>query len=112
MATPSLSPKALERIRRHHHAVAVLAHRSAKKAVVAQLRAQGLKPQHYSAREIAILADDYLAQHRARLIVDAEQIIATSPYFARWRCAELNNDAQTQKPHKSITSTVQMSGAK
>jgi hypothetical protein len=38
---------------------------AAKKAVVAQLRAQGLKAQNYSCRDIALLAEDYLAQHRA-----------------------------------------------
>ncbi len=73
-AAPSLSPKTLEKIRRHHHAVVVLAGREAKKAVVAQLRAQGLKPQQFTAREIALLAEDYLAQHRAELIAEAIDI--------------------------------------
>jgi hypothetical protein len=44
-AKGSLSSKrALERMRRHRHAVIVLARQSAKKSVLAQLRAQGLSP--------------------------------------------------------------------
>jgi hypothetical protein len=57
-ASRTLSPKrALERLRRHRHAVIVLARQSAKKSVLAKLRAQGLRPQHFSAREISLLAD-------------------------------------------------------
>jgi hypothetical protein len=57
-AKESLSSKrALERMRRHRHAVIVLAMQRAKKSVLAQLRAQGLKPQQFSAREISLLAD-------------------------------------------------------
>ena len=42
MAAPSLSPKrAAERMRQHRHAVIVLARQSAKKAIKAQIRAQG-----------------------------------------------------------------------
>ena len=54
----------------------------AKKAVVAQLRAQGLKVHHYSARDIALLTEDYMAQHRARLIEEAAQDVARWPEFA------------------------------
>jgi len=77
------------------------------------LRAQGLKPQHFSAREIALLADYYLNQHRARLIAEAEETINTWPGFARWRLpgANIESNAQKQNEPKSTTSVVQMSGA-
>ncbi len=70
---------------RYHRAVVVLARREGKKAVQARLCAQGLRLQHFSVREIGLLAEDYLAQHRAELIAEAEQKIATSPEFAQWR---------------------------
>jgi hypothetical protein len=47
-----------------------------------QLQAPGIKLHAPSAKDIRVLADDYLAQHRERLIVEAKQIIATSPLFA------------------------------
>jgi hypothetical protein len=67
----------------------VIARMRAKKAVVAQLRAQGLKPQHYSAREIGLMADDYFDQHREPLINKAVEDVASFPEFAHYRCAEL-----------------------
>ena len=114
MATRSLSPKrALEKMQQHRHAVAVLARQAAIKAVKRQLQAQGIKPYSLSIREIRALADDYLAEHRERLVADAKQIIATSPLFASYRVgAELASDAQSKIEPISITSTVQMSGAK
>jgi hypothetical protein len=51
-AKPSLSPKALERMRRHRHAVMVLAMQQAKRLAQRQLQAQGLKLAHFSAKEI------------------------------------------------------------
>jgi hypothetical protein len=56
-------------------AVVVLAWRSAKEAVKLSLRAQRLKLQQFSAREIAVLAEDYLADHRAQLIHQAREIV-------------------------------------
>ena len=86
MATRSLSPKrALERIRQHRQCVIVLARQSARKAIKAQLRAEGLKLSQFSAKDISIRADAYFDVHRERLIAETEQIIATSPYFERWR---------------------------
>jgi hypothetical protein len=99
-------------MRRYRHAVIVLALQRAKKTVLAQLRAQGLKPQHFSAREISVLADAEFQRNRARFLAEAEHSIETWPGFAYLRCAELSNNAQTAKPHKSMTSGVQMSGAK
>jgi hypothetical protein len=53
------------------------------------------------------------AQHRERLIVEAKQIIATSPLFAPWRLpgANINSNAQTENEPKSTSSAVQNSGA-
>lgn len=48
-------------------AIATLARLAAKKVVKRQLAAEGLKLTHYSAREIAILANDYLLEHRFEL---------------------------------------------
>ena len=85
----------------------------AKKAVLLELRAQGLKPQHSSVREIGVLTDYYVNQHRARLMAEAEEAIATWPGFARWRLpgANIRTNAQEENEPKSITSVVQMSGA-
>jgi len=116
MATRSLSPKrTLEKIRQHRQCVIVLAHQSAKKAIKAQLRAEGLKLSQFSAKDISIRADAYFDVHRERLIAEAEQIVATSPYFERWRlpdCANIETNAQTQTQPISTTSAVQISGAK
>jgi hypothetical protein len=65
-----------------------LARMRAKKSVLLALRAQGLTPEHFSAREISVLTDYYVNQHRARLMAEAAEAIATWPGFARWRCAE------------------------
>jgi hypothetical protein len=86
MATTSLSPKrAQQRLLEHRRAVIALAHRRAKRLVQASIRAKGQRLADFSAREIALLAEDYLAQHRAELIAEAENAIATWPGFARWR---------------------------
>jgi hypothetical protein len=87
----------------------------AKTAVKDQLRAQGLKVWHFSAKEITQLAEDYFANHREELITKATEDINTWPGFARWRlpnCSNIETDAQNQNPQTSTTSTVQMSGAK
>jgi hypothetical protein len=64
MATRSLSPKRIaERLREHHHAVLVLALMRAKKTVRAQIRARGQRISDYRAKDIRLLAHDYLAQH-------------------------------------------------
>ena len=63
----------------------LLARMRAKKSVLLALRAQGFKPQHFSVREIAVLADYYLNQHRAKLMAEAAEAIATWPGFAQWR---------------------------
>jgi hypothetical protein len=75
----------------------------------------GLKVAHFTAKEISVLAEDYVAQHREQLRAEAEHTIATWPGFARWRlpeCANLASDAQKQNEPKSTTSAVQILGAK
>jgi hypothetical protein len=85
-AAVRLSPnRAMQKMLRHRSAVMTLARMQAKRAVLLALRAEGLKPQHFSAREIAVLADYYLNHHRARLMAEAAEAIATWPGFARWR---------------------------
>jgi hypothetical protein len=88
-AAVNLSPNdAAQRMLRHRSAVMTLARMRAKRAVLLALQAEGLKPQHLSAREIAVLTEYYLNQHRAELTGEAAEAIATWPGFARWRCAE------------------------
>jgi hypothetical protein len=60
-----------------------LARMRAKKSVLLALRAQGLKPQDFSAREIGVLTDYYVNQHRAKLMAEAAEAIATWPGFAQ-----------------------------
>jgi hypothetical protein len=109
--TAILSPNiATQKILRHRSAVMTLARMRAKKAVLLELRAQGFKPQHFSIREIAVLTDYYVNQHRARLMAEAAEIIETWPGFASFR-ANLSTDAQKENEPRSITSAVQMSGA-
>jgi uroporphyrinogen-III synthase len=71
--------------------IMTLARQAAIKAVKRRLQAQGLKPQHIPAKEIRALAEEYLQQHRARLMAEAAELIATSPAFERWRCATLES---------------------
>ena len=58
--------------------IRALAHREAVKAVKHQLRAQGEKVSHYSAKEITALAEAYLAEHQAELFEEVRQLIAGS----------------------------------
>ena len=113
-AAVSLSPnRATQRIIGYRSAVMTLARMHAKKAVLHELRAQGFKPQHFSVREIGVLTDYYVNQHRARLMAEGEEAIATWRGFARWRLpgANIRTNAQEENEPKSITSAVQMSGA-
>src|SRR3974377_715493 len=75
-AAVNLSPNvATQRMLRHRSAVMTLARMRAKKAVLLALRAEGLKPQHFSAREIAVLTEYYLNQHRAELMGEATRLL-------------------------------------
>jgi hypothetical protein len=77
------SSRETQRLLRHRSAVITLARMQAKKSVLLSLRAQGLKKQYFSAREIAVLTDYYLNQHRAKLVAEAAEAIATWPGFAQ-----------------------------
>lgn len=64
----------------------------------AELRAQGLRPNHYSHRDLVSRAEAYLAQHRAELITEAKAIVE------RWQAegffgkrAKLLSNAQAGK---------------
>jgi biotin-(acetyl-CoA carboxylase) ligase len=79
-------------------AVNVLARQAAIKATKRQLQAQGLKPTHFSHRDLVIRAEQYLAEHREELIAEAREIVA------RWQAegffgkrAKLLSDAQGGK---------------
>jgi hypothetical protein len=65
--------------------------RSARKAIKAKLKAQGIKVGLVPLREINALVNDYLAEHRAFFIVEAKQAIARvrSMAFALCRYAVL-----------------------
>jgi hypothetical protein len=56
-------------------AVNVLARQAAIKATKRQLQAQGLKPTHFSHRDLVIRAEQYLAEHREELIAEAREIV-------------------------------------
>ena len=66
-----------DRLAQHRQAVSTLVLQSAKKTVQANIRAKGQRLADFSAREITLLAEDCLAQHREQLWVEAEN--------ARWR---------------------------
>jgi len=69
----------------HQLAILVLARRSARKAIEAKLKAQGVKVSSVPPRQINALAQGYLAERRAFFVAEAKQAIATWPGFARWR---------------------------
>src|SRR6516225_8517557 len=116
MAKRSLSPnRVAQKLREHRQCVIVLARQSARKAIKAQLRAEGLKLSQFSAKDISIRADAYFDVHRERLIAEAEQIVATSPYFERWRfpnCENIETNSKTQTQQISTSPAVKISGPK
>ncbi len=98
-------------------AVAVLARQAAVKATKAGLRAKGLKLAHFEHKAIVAMAEEYLAAHRAELVAKATAI------FEQWqaedaqrrqrrRRANLSTNAQPGNEPKSMTSSVQILGAK
>jgi hypothetical protein len=64
MATRSLSPS---------YAIAILARQAAIKAVKADLWARGAKLSYIAPKEIRIIANEYLAEHRAELVAQATE---------------------------------------
>jgi hypothetical protein len=115
-ATASIQQSTTIRITTAAH---VLAQLRARQAVKDQLRKRGEKVAHYSARDISVMARDYLLAHRSELMPDAIETITRwtlagefGKRAQRELCAKLTSDAQKTEAQKSITSTVQMSGAK
>jgi hypothetical protein len=98
--------------------IAVLAESRARKQVKEMLRREGYKVSAYTAAEIKVMARVWAAMHRDELVADAKAMIAKSPELTKRyekeqrQRAKLSSDAQTQEPQKSITSAVQISGAK
>ena len=64
MATRSLSPS---------FAIAILARQAAIKAVKADLWARGKRLSYIPPKEIRVIADQYLAAHRAELVAQATE---------------------------------------
>jgi hypothetical protein len=106
-AVRSLSPKQIqERIQQHRQAVMVLAKRSARKAIEARLKGQGVNVMHVLLPEIMALTNDYLAEHRAFFVVEAKQAIATWPGFTRWAAVNrpfLLNETHDRKSEQMTT---------
>jgi vacuolar-type H+-ATPase subunit E/Vma4 len=57
---------------RQRRAIRVLALRRAVEATKQRLRGMGLKPQYMPMREIVVIAEEYLAAHRAVLVAEAK----------------------------------------
>jgi hypothetical protein len=80
-------------------ATRTLALQAAMKAAKHQLQAQGLRPTHFSHRDLVIRAEAYLADHREELIAEAREIVARwerEGFFGRRRSKFLS-DAQRGK---------------
>lgn len=98
------------------HCLAMLRSRN---AIKDELRKHGLKLAQFSAAEITSWAHVFLDDHHETLIpaaiAEARAMIlrgALGKRAQRALCANLLSDAQTPTQPKSITSTVQNSGAK
>jgi hypothetical protein len=85
----------------------VLAQLRARQAVKRQLQAQGLKITHYSARDISVMANQYLSEHRAELIpaaiVEARRMILSGAMGKR---AQRALAAAECSQSSTITNTV------
>lgn len=97
----------------------MLAQLQARKAVKEQLRREGLKPTHYAAREISLMASEYLMAHRAELMPPAIETITHwtlagefGKRAQRALFAEITTNAQTNEDCSNKQIPVQMSGAK
>lgn len=115
MATPTLSaidPDAKSAV------IFTLARQAAVKAIKQQLHASGRRLSKLSCKTIYELASVYLEANRQALIEQAIETINKSPTFRKFYereqrdRAKLRTKAQQQNSHKSMTSPVQMSGAK
>jgi len=116
-ATPSIQQSPTIRITTAAH---MLAQIQSRKVVKEQLRREGQKVTHYCARDISIMANEYLAEHREELIGPAKATIErwtlagefgkrAQRALAQALCAKLTSDAQNGKAQSTGTSVVQMS---
>jgi len=85
-------------------AARVLARLRARHKVKDQLRKQGLKVSHYSARDITAMACEYLIKHWSELMPPAIETIERWTLAGKFGkraqralCAKLSSDAQTQE---------------
>ena len=96
-------------------AVKVLARLAAKKAVQAELKAKGVRVTLVRPAVISAQAQVYLQEH-PELIAQAkpkvERMILAGVFGKRAQRAYLINSVQTQNEPKSITSALQILGAK
>jgi hypothetical protein len=111
MATPiMLSKRQIKQAELHRQAVVQFARMAAKRAVQAQMREQGIRLTLVFPAIIAEKAREYLDAHPElyQLALErANKLGYVDPLYSNLRSA-----AQRANPHKSITSTVQISGAK
>jgi hypothetical protein len=90
----------------------------ARKMVKEDIRRQGHKASYYKPAEIEVLARMYLELHpelAKQAKEDVDRLILAGEFGKRMQRAlraKLESDAQTQEPPISITSAVQISGAK
>ncbi len=59
--------------------IATLARQSALNAVKKEARAKGLKVSHFAVRELSIMAQEYIAQHRQALIAETWEPVQSAP---------------------------------
>ena len=87
-ATRSLSPKrAAEMMQRFRSAVITVARLRARQVIKAQIKARGDKVCNFTAAQISLEADAYLAQHREELITKAAVDVASLPWRLLLRLA-------------------------
>jgi ribose 5-phosphate isomerase RpiB len=119
MATHSLSPKhRAEILHKLRQATLALAHFRSNQEIKRQIKAQGHKLANYSARELALLAEDYFTAHSAALIEEAKPVVdhwLATGFFgkrAQRAFANIETNAQSENGLKSTTSSLHILGAK
>jgi DNA invertase Pin-like site-specific DNA recombinase len=109
-ANASLQQIPTIRITTAAHALAML---HSRQAVKRQLQAKGEKVSHYAAREITVLARQYLAEHREELMPEAkattQRWMLEGVFVKRAQRAALESDAQRTKAWSIATLVVQIS---
>ena len=96
-------------------AVKTLARLAAKRIVQAQLRDQGVRVTLFPHAEVMRLTGEYLSAHPElyqQALERAQRMTAEGVFGKRAQRAYLSSDAQKQNEPNSMSSAVQMSGAK